>query len=170
MEPLLGFLGASVVAAVIGTTLKGIIRPLSWAMLAGVALLFGSSKVVDATNALTQSPESTPSPTLPLTSNATAGVPPVAQGWQAAASGLDPALSPVYGQGQIGQGQGQFGQGQVGQGQVGQGQSGQGQVGQGQFGQGQSGQLNRPAEPVVSAPTPQPPPPRVSSQPIAGLW
>jgi hypothetical protein len=161
MEPLLGFLGASVVAAIIGTTLKGIIRPLSWATLAGVALLFGSSKVVDATNSLAQSPNTTPSPTSPLTSNATTGVPPVAQGWQATASGLDPALSLLYGQGQTGQGQ-------IGQGQT--GQTGQGQAGQGQTGQGQTGQAV-PIEPATNSPTPQPPPPRVSSpQPIAGLW
>ncbi|HEY9643075.1 MAG TPA: hypothetical protein V6C57_21480, partial [Coleofasciculaceae cyanobacterium] len=155
MDPLLGFLGASVVVALVGTTLKGIIRPLSWAVLAGAALLFGSSKVVDATNSLAQSPNVSPpnvspSPTTPLTSNATTGVPPAAQGWQAAASGLDPALSSLYGPGQMGQGQ------------IGQGQAGQEQIGQGQTGQAQVEQPTQPAQPETVAPaapaSPSPPP------------
>ncbi|NJR66603.1 MAG: hypothetical protein HC772_16885 [Leptolyngbyaceae cyanobacterium CRU_2_3] len=147
MDPLLGLLGASVVAAIAGTALKGIVRPLSWALLTGVTLLFGSSKVVDATNALGQAPVLTSDPTSTVASNAATGVAPVAQGWQSAASGLDPALSPLYGQ--------------VGQGQVGQGQPNQPAPNQ--------------SAPNLTLPqgsaTPLSPPDRVSSaRPIVGLW
>lgn len=102
MNPLLGLLIASAVSAVIGTALKGIIRPLSWALLAGVALLFGSSKVVEATNSLSQNPALNSSPTAPLTTAAVSS-PTAAQGWQSAASSLNPVLSSIYTPSQPGQ-------------------------------------------------------------------
>jgi hypothetical protein len=119
MDPLLGLLGASAVTAIVGTALKGIVRPLSWAMLAAAALLFGSSKVVEATNALigdaatspsvspsaspTISPSLSPNSTQTPASNSAIASPAAAQGWQGAASSLNPALSSLYTQSQPGQ-------------------------------------------------------------------
>lgn len=173
MDPFLGLLGTSVVAAIVGTALKGIIRPLSWAMLAASTLLFGSSKVVDATNALSQNPQLTPSPTATLVADSSLAVPAAAQGWQAIAGSLNPALSPIYSQaglpnpGAVNPGVGQVNPGQVNPGQVNPGQVNPGQVGSGQVNPGQE----QPIAPPPASTPPQAPPSRVSSaQPIVGLW
>ncbi len=192
MDPMLGFLGTSAIVAIAGTAVKGILRPLSWAMLAAAALLFGSSKIVDATNALNQSPvlrqnpalnqnpqlsqnpalnqnpQLVPNPTSTFSSNSTISPPPLAQGWQSAAQGLNPSLSTLYGQNQPSQNQ--FGQNQPTQPQP-------GEVGQVEVGQsGQPTPTNSTSDSGangLSTATSQTtaPPARVSTaQPIAGLW
>ncbi|MBD3880301.1 hypothetical protein IFO70_00880 [Phormidium tenue FACHB-886] len=99
MDPFLGLLASSAVAAIVGTALKGIIRPVSWALLAGALLLFGSSRVVEATNSVAQSPSpSETSETFTTNSSDLAGVPAVALGWQSATSNLNPAFSSLYAQ------------------------------------------------------------------------
>ncbi|MBI4784402.1 MAG: hypothetical protein HY785_24240 [Oscillatoriophycideae cyanobacterium NC_groundwater_1537_Pr4_S-0.65um_50_18] len=170
MEPLLGVLGASAIAAIAGTAVKGMLRPLSWAMLIASALLFGSSKIVDATNALSQNPRPDPNPTSTLSSNSAISSPPVAQGWQSIAQSLDPSLSTLYGQGQLVQGQPnptQFNQDSLNPDPVSQGQP-----------QG-TGQPAIPPEPTLTgnstgttaAVPPVAPPTRVSTtRPIVGLW
>jgi hypothetical protein len=100
MSALLGLLATSVVTAIVGTALKGILRPVSWALLAGTLLLLGSVKVVEATNSVA---ENSPSPagTLVADSNSAAnavGVPAAALGWQSATDSLNPAFSPLYAQ------------------------------------------------------------------------
>jgi hypothetical protein len=171
MDPLLGFLGTSAIAAIAGTAMKGILRPLSWAMLAAAVLLFGSSKIVDATNALnqnsalSQNPQLSPNPTSSLSSNSTIASPPLAQGWQAVAQGLNPSLSTLYGQNQPNQNQ--LSQNQPSP--ISPGELGQVEV-------GQSTPINQnpnanSGSATVAPLQPAAPPPRVSTtRPIAGLW
>jgi hypothetical protein len=98
MSALLGLLATSVVTAIVGTALKGIIRPVSWALMAATLLLLGSVKVVEATNSVAEnSPNPSPSETLVADSNL-AGVPAAALGWQSVTSSLNPAFSSLYAQ------------------------------------------------------------------------
>ena len=98
MSALLGLLATSVVTAIVGTALKGILRPVSWALLAASVLLLGSVKVVEATNSVAESSPN-PSPTATLVADAnSSGVPALALGWQSATNNLNPAFSPLYAQ------------------------------------------------------------------------
>ncbi len=98
MSALLGLLATSVVTAIVGTALKGILRPVSWALMAATLLLLGSVKVVEATNSVAEnSPTPNPSETLVADANS-AGVPAAALGWRSATDSLNPALSQLYAQ------------------------------------------------------------------------
>jgi hypothetical protein len=102
MDGFLGLLVTSAVTAIVGTALKGIVRPISWALLAGSLLLFGSNKVVEATNSVVasspSSSETRVADTNNLDTNNLTGVPAAALGWQSATSGLNPAFSSFYAQ------------------------------------------------------------------------
>ena len=94
MSALLGLLATSVVTAIVGTALKGILRPVSWALMAATLLLLGSVKVVEATNSVAEnSPTPNPSETL-----VASGVPAVTSGWQSATDGLNPAFTSLSAQ------------------------------------------------------------------------
>ena len=97
MSALLGLLATSVVTAIVGTALKGILRPVSWALMAATLLLLGSVKVVEATNSVAESSPN-PSPSETLLADANSAGAPAALGWQSATSSLNPAFSQLYAQ------------------------------------------------------------------------
>lgn len=103
MSGLLGLLIASAAFALVGTVLRGILRPISWATLALAALSFGSEHLGDALNAIqgnrpTPDATSEASPTSTIVAqepaSPAASTPALATtGWQSATNSVGNAIA-----------------------------------------------------------------------------
>jgi len=87
---LLGFLVASTIFALIGTVVRGLLRPLSWALLALAAGLFISNRMFGIPGSPTEEVANQTTPTSPVSSSDR----PLAQeGWQDVARELESVYS-----------------------------------------------------------------------------
>lgn len=98
MGGLLGFLVTSAIGAVVGTAVRGLLRPVSWALFAVAASLLVSNQLLNARGAVdvAQNPDTTSSPTVSPTTTITPTTSdrPIAQeGWQEVADDLAPVVN-----------------------------------------------------------------------------
>lgn len=159
MSGLLSFLIASTILASIGTAIRGVLRPLSWALLAIAAGLLISNRLLGFPGSQTEEVANQTTPSSPVSSS---GSPIAQEGWQDVARELEPVYSDTLADSQVPSSSGENGTGENG--------PNTGDFGTTDRTNGENDSLNESAVRDNSRQIPAPATSDSASSPIPGFW